>query len=230
MQEFLTQVEHVRYLTLDVVELVVRLVAPEALTYQAGQAMELKVDHSYLPYSFATPPVPDNPALTFCIRTGPTGITADYARTLKPGTEVVMRGPVPGFEEPDYNQPAFFVAGSIGVAPFAAMVPDMLSRGYTQPLRLLFGVSSEEEVFYFDRFNRLAKQFENFQFVPLLSRPRSHWPGETGRISTYLQISYPYLKDFMFYVSGGRNFVNDVRQVLQQAGHDPSRIKVAIFE
>jgi CDP-4-dehydro-6-deoxyglucose reductase len=146
------------------------------------------------------------------------------------GSDVTMRGPAGMFTVQDFNRPAFFVATGVGIAPFASMIPDMLVRGYTEPIRLLFGLRSEENVFFYDRFNRLASQYENFKFVPILSRPQSHWPGETGRVTTYLEVSYQYFKNYVFYLCGDKDVVADTRQVLLKQGHEPRGIRVEVFD
>ncbi len=229
MQEYLTQVTQIKHLTLDIIELSVQLVVPTELSYQAGQFVEFKIGNDHRAYSFAAPPVVGSKVFTFCIKLEPDGVGSNYIRTLEVGSEVVLQAPFGTFVIQDLQQPAFFVTTGVGVAPFAAMIPDMLSRGAKVPVYLLFGVRSEENVFYFERFSRLARQFDNFQFVPMLSRPQSHWPGQTGQVTTYLQVGYPDFKDFMFYLCGSTAMVADTRQLLLKAGHDVKKIQQEIF-
>jgi ferredoxin-NADP reductase len=229
MQEYLTQVTEIRHLTMDIVELDVQLVEPTELTYQAGQFMQFRIGTALRSYSLATPPVPDNPKLTFCIKMEPRGVGSDFVRQLKVGAEIEMRGPAGIFVVQDFHQAIFFVATGVGIAPFASMIPDMLSRGYDEKTHLLFGVRNEENVFYYDHFNRLAQQYENLTFTPIMSRPQSHWPGETGYVTTYLEEAYPRFKDNIFYLCGSKAMVTDARQILLHAGHDAKRIKLEIF-
>jgi ferredoxin-NADP reductase len=229
VQEYLTQVTAIKHLTLDVIELQVQLVLPHEISYQAGQFMEFKIGTHYRCYSLVTPPVSDNPNLTFCIKLETQGVGSDYARQLKVGDEVVMRGPKGFFVVEDFGRPIFLVAGGVGIAPFAAIIPDLLARGFKPLVHLLFGVRSEENVFYFDRFNHLAKQYENFHFVPILSRPQSHWPGQTGRILTYLEIGYANHKEYQFYISGSDSLVKEVRGLLSKLGHEPKKIQTEAF-
>ncbi len=229
MREYLTQVTQLKHLTLDIVELDVQLVEPTELAYRAGQYMLFKIGGTTRSYSLAIPPLLDSPRLTFCIKLEPQGLGSDFVRQLKVGDEVQMTGPEGAFIVEDFNRAAFFVATGVGIAPFTAMIPDMLSRGYREKVQLLFGVRSEENVFYYDRFNRLAKQYDNFKFVPVLSRPQSHWPGETGFVTTYLEVGYPHFKDNIFYLCGSNTMVDDARKVLLKVGHDPKQIRQEIF-
>lgn len=217
-------------MTLDVLELTVRLLAPEDILFQAGQYVQFKIGDAFRSYSIAVPPTGvNNQILVFCIKLEPDGVGSNFVRGLKPGDEVVMRGPLGNFVVQNFEKPIFFVATGVGVAPYASIIPDMLMRGFKQPVRLLFGLRSEENVFYYDRFNRMAAHYENFNFIPILSRPQSHWPGETGRVTTYVAVSYPRLKDYTFYVCGSQEMVMDMRTLLLKEGHDIKRIKLEIF-
>jgi ferredoxin-NADP reductase len=229
MQEFLTEVVQKKYLTLDIVELVVRLVAPEEIKFQAGQYMQFKVNTAWQRYFIANPPGQDVHDLTFCVKLEPVSIGSDYVRSLELGTEVVMRGPDGTFTIENYNEPVFFVANGVGIAPYASMVPDMLVRGYSEKFALLFGLRSEENVFYYDRFRRLSEQHPNFKFVPTLSRPVSHWPGEIGHVTTYLKVNYEFYKDHLFYLCGSKEVVTDAQKTLLENGHSPKRIKIEML-
>jgi ferredoxin-NADP reductase len=235
MQEYLVDVMALRYLTADVVELEVRLVAPDMIDFKAGQYMFFKVGTEASGkellrcYSMASPPIAHDPILKFVIRLVPKGVGSEYIKALIVGQSITMQGPTGGFAVPDMSRDLFFVAGGIGVAPFCAMVPDLLSKGFTGNLRLLFGLHNEETVFYYHKFKELLPLHPNFSFIPILSHPESHWPGETGRVTTYLSVSYPHYRNSVFYICGSPEMVKDSRQVLLQAGHPARDIKVEIF-
>lgn len=230
MQEFLVEVMALHYLTADVVELEVRLVAPDIIDFKAGQYMFFKVGQGQLRcYSMASPPVAHDPVLRFVIKLVPKGIGSEYIKTLKVGDNVTMQGPTGGFAVPALDRDLFFVASGIGIAPFCSMVPDLLSRGFSQKLHLLFGLHNEENVFYYHKFKELLPLHPNFSFIPILSHPQSHWPGEVGRVTTYLSVSYPTYRHSVFYICGLPDMVKDTRQILLTAGHSARDIKTEIF-
>jgi CDP-4-dehydro-6-deoxyglucose reductase len=117
----------------------------------------------------------------------------------------------------------------VGIAPFVSVITDILARGYLGQVMLLFGLRNEENVFYYDKFNVLAKMHPNFKFLPMLSKPQSHWPGETGRVTTYLEVHYPDYKERKFYICGSKEMVTDTRAVLVKAGHDARDVQLEIF-
>ena len=228
MQEYQTQVREITYLTSNTLELAVDLRSPDALQFTAGQFMQFKIGEHFRSYSITS--VPDhNQSLKFCIKLLPKGVGSDFVRELKVGDIVTMRGPSGIFTFTHFDRDAFLVATGVGVAPFASMIPDMLSRGFTGFVKLLFGVRHEEDVFYFDRFSHLSAVYSNFKFIPTLSQPRSHWPGEVGRVTTFLDIHYPSHEQYLFYLCGGMDMIKDARHILQQKKHPVRDIKLEIF-
>lgn len=229
MQEYLTRVSEIKYLTQHVLELSVDLILPDTILFKAGQFMQFILGpQQFRSYSIVS--VPDhNRTLKFCVELVPGGAGSAFVKSLSVGSEVKMRGPLGVMTFDFFERDACFIAGGVGIAPYASMIPDMLSRGYSREAHLLFGVRNEENVFYFDRFNHLATMYQNFKFTPILSRPEMHWPGEVGRVTTYLDVAYERYRDRLFYICGGMDLVKDVRSLLLRKGHKPTDIKLEIF-
>jgi NAD(P)H-flavin reductase len=230
MQDYLAEVTAKTFLTANVVELELRLLEPDAMEFKAGQYMFFKVGGEELRcYSMVNPPIERNPILRFLIKLVPQGLGSEYIKKLDIGATVSMMGPTGGFSIPDMEHELFFVAQGIGVAPFCSIVPNLLANGFTKPLRLLFGVRNEEDVFYYHKFTELLQLHPNFTFIPILSQPESHWPGETGRVTTYLSVAYPSYRNSVFYICGRPDMVAESRQILLKAGHQARDIKTEIF-
>ncbi len=228
MREFETIIREIRYLTQDVIELTVDLTSPGQIIFEAGQFMDFRFGKDVRSYSIVS--VPDNnTSLQFCIEMLPNGVGSNFFRAAKIGDKLLINGPMGIFTVTDHTRDIFFVATGVGVAPFASMIPDMLGKGFTARAQLLFGIRHEENVFFFDRFRHLQAIYPNFKFVPLLSQPKSHWPGELGRGSTYLDVAYEYHKNSVFYVCGGMEMIKDVRALLLKKGHNSKDIKLEIF-
>lgn len=228
MQEFLTNVEDVKYLTMDVAELAVNLVIPSSISFEAGQYMQFKMSDSARPFYIAVPP-DGNRRLKFCIGLKGDGMVAQFVRGLRTGDQIVMQGPAGSLTFRDFSRNAFFVASGLGVIPFASLAPDMLARGYRGKIHLLFGLEDEDSVFYFDRFGQLASLYPNFKFTPLLASPKSHWPGEVGRLTTYLDIHDSYHRGDLIYLCGDPEVVRRCRELLLSKGHKPEDIKTEVF-
>jgi ferredoxin-NADP reductase len=191
--------------------------------------MQFKIGADFRAYSIASPPRDGNNQLTFCIQLIEAGIGSQFVKQLAPGSQLSMRGPLGVFTVKDQTRNLCFVATSVGVAPFVSMLSDVLAREFAGQLTLIFGVRSEEDTFYFDKFNHLMRFHPNFKFVPLLSRPKSHWPGEVGRVTTYVDVHYEEYKDHLMYLCGNQAMVADAREILQKHGHPMKDIKLEIF-
>ena len=228
MVEFQTKISEIKYLTLKTVELTVDLVNPDEIKFEAGQFMQFLLGKA--PRSYSIVSIPNhNRQLKFCIELLDKGLVSQFLKQAKVGSFLPMQGPLGNFlfDRPEKN--AFFVATGVGIAPFASIIPNILSTGYSGKAQLLFGVKHEEDVFYFDKFRHMANLYQNFKFVPILSQPQSHWPGESGRVTTYLEVAYEYFKDYIFYICGNTEMVKESRELLLKRGHDPKNIRLEIF-
>ena len=209
-------------------EVTVDLVEPISTRFTAGQFMQFKIGSVLRSYSIIN--VPDhNRFLKFCVGLLDNGEASDFFRSAKIGQELFMRGPSGIFSIENFSKNSFFVAGGVGIAPFCSMIPDMLARSYEGKAHLLFGVATEDDIFYFDRFNHLHNLYPNFTFTPIVSRPQLHWPGETGRVTTYLDVAYEYYKDYLYYICGSSEMVKDARDLLLKKGQNIADIKLEIF-
>ncbi len=231
MSEYSGRITAKKFLTQNVVELDVEIVSDKPVQFAAGQFMQFKFGKVLRSYSIVSVPGPgvDARHLKFCAELLNHGVASEFFRAAEPGAVVDMVGPSGNFTIRDLSQNYFMVATGVGVAPFASMIPDALARGYEHDLHLLFGVRSEEDVFYFDRFSHLANLYKNFKFIPILSRPKSHWPGEMGRVTTYLDVAYEYYTDHTFFLCGGIEAVKDLRSLLARKGHPQDKVKLEIF-
>lgn len=228
MQHYKARIIEKKHLTMNVMEVSVVLIVPERVEFKAGQFMQLQFGSELKAYSIISPP--EQPSLLkFCVMVIDGGQASEFFKAAKVGDELDMRGPAGNFMVEDLSKNYFFVATGVGVAPFASIIPDLLGRPFLGKCRLLFGLRAEEDVFYFDRFMHLQNVYRNFQFTPVLSQPQSHWPGEVGRVTTYIDVAYDYYKDYIFYVSGRRQMVDDIKALLLKRGQLPENIKVEIF-
>ena len=81
-----------------------------------------------------------------------------------------------------------FIAGGIGVTPFASMIRDLLSRGERRPITVLFGNLTAADIAY----NELLEQADeelDIRTVHILSDVGSlpsDWMGRTGFITRAL--------------------------------------------
>jgi phenol hydroxylase P5 protein len=80
------------------------------------------------------------------------------------------------------QQPMVFMAGGSGLSSPRSMILDLLDAGCTQPITLVYGQRSRDELYYDAEFRALAESHANFTYVPTLSAETegSAWTGARG--------------------------------------------------
>lgn len=201
--------------------------------YTAGQFAEWRLEH----------PHADNRSVKrwFTISSSPTSefvsITTKRAAehgssfkkalfTLKPGDEVHMSDPMGDFVLPKLIQtPLVFVAGGIGITPFHSILGWLADTKEERPVKLLYGVSAEDEIIFQDTF---AKAGVHATIV--VSDPEPAWGGERGRLTAELILGLEKpSEDTLIYVSGPEPMVETLEKDLKKAGIKKSQLVLDLF-
>lgn len=218
----------------DIYELDVRLLDGASMEFKAGQCVGFHLGHNEADpkdkrlYSIASLPV-NGKDLSFCVDVSPMGGGSKFVLGLKPKDTMLLEGPYGGFTVSGEPQNLLFISTGVGVAPFRSIVPDLLQSGYPKDVTLLFGVRSEKNKFYFDFFEELSNNYENFFFFPALSQPEGKWNGIKGRVTDFLAQNIEGYKGQKAYICGGTEMIKDVRAQLLAAGWSAKDIKLEIF-
>lgn len=224
-EKLLTHIREIKYLTMNVAEVTVDLIMPDFVSFRSGQYMEMEMGP--VKKSFFIASVPDhNQYLKFCVEIKPGSAEKTFFKNAFTGMEINFYGPSGKFFAPEHFVSLCCLAEGAGVAPFASVVPDLLSRGIKSPISLVFSLDSEDNVFYFDKFSHLKTQYANFDFVPMLSDPKSYWPGEIGKVDTFLKINYDSGKDkdAHFMICGSAEFIFAAESALLAQKHESKKI------
>jgi ferredoxin--NADP+ reductase len=116
-----------------------------------------------------------------------TGVCSNYLCSLKPGDKVMVTGPsgksfvLP--ENPEKYHYVFFATGT-GVAPFRAMVLDLLKQKVKSKIALVFGCPYRTDLLYYKDFVRLDKVHDNFHYITAISREGSRADGTKPYVQT----------------------------------------------
>lgn len=226
-QEWKTACLSKKTIAKDIVEF--RMARPGGFQYIAGQFVQFVVpvaDGAVLrAYSIASHPAEDT--LEFCIKMLPGGRASSFFAAATLETSIVFQGPNGKFTCGAFGTPLSFVATGAGLAPIWGIISDeLLNKKNTHPMRLIFGVRSEEDVFWIDRLDSLGKQCSNFSYQLTLSQPRGSWQGTTGRVMWHLG-ALP--NDSRFFLCGNMDMVKDVRAAILARDIPPANVLFEIF-
>ncbi len=238
MQVYKVEVVSKKQLTDKIYELNVRLVNSSNLEFKAGQCVgfhvlpetedpALQTKEKRL-YSLTSLPEHGN-ELSFCVDITPMGPGSKLVINAKPGDQFNLEGPYGGFVVSDRSKDLLFLATGAGIAPFRSMIKDLLKSGFDKKITLLFGVRSEDDAFYHEEFSKLAEEYSNFTFIPMLSQPKADWKGERGRITKYIEENSSSLLGSVAYICGSPQMIKDTRSLLISKGWGVRDVKIEIF-
>jgi len=168
----------------------VRFETDRDLDFVAGQYVGLRYDGTSRAYSLAGSPTRDD--LEICVRRVPNGrLSPRICDDLNVGDEVTIRGPYGDLVLADHSpRDVVFLATGTGVAPLKSMIDYLFETGRDEydggrrHVWLFLGAAWADDLPYRGAFRRLARERENFHFVPCLSREPflSDWDGETDYV------------------------------------------------
>jgi CDP-4-dehydro-6-deoxyglucose reductase, E3 len=186
-------------------------------------------------YSIASPPQGTS-RFELAVTKVDDGPGSSFLHDAAPGTTLNVKGPAGHFTRPfETAAPTLFIATGTGVAPFRGMIRDALFQGRTEPLWLLFGVRSPDELLYGDEFATLAKAHPCFRFEPSLSRPPSEWTGRRGYVQTHVKALWSELstshEGARAYICGMKKMLTAAREVLRvELGVDRKRVHLEPYD
>lgn len=193
--------------------------------YAAGQYVSVKVlpDGTRRSYSIAS--APDGNTVEILIDVTPDGVGSRYFLSLNVGDEVEAMGPMGIFtlasKDPKPNR--MFIATGSGIAPIRAMVTESLRKKMSLgEVKLLWGMRYENDLFWQEEFVQMNREFPNFSYQVVLSKPGDHWHGECGHVGDCLRngfiIQERNLKSWEFFLCGGQEMIMETGSYLASQG------------
>jgi Na+-transporting NADH:ubiquinone oxidoreductase subunit F len=154
------------------------------------------------------------------------GICSSYIFGLKPGDKVTVSGPYGEFFLKDNDNEMMFVGGGAGMAPMRSHLFHLFHtlKETKKNITFWYGARSWKEVFYYDQFKAIEKEFPNFKFHLALSEPepQDNWEGPVGFIHQVIYDNYlsqhEEPEDIDFYMCGPPMMNDAVQKMLYDLG------------
>ena len=229
------EVVAVEKLTHDIAGIRVRL--SEKLEYTSGQFANIAFPG--LPareYSFAIPSGSNE--IEFHIRRmGDRGVSAFVFDEINIGEPISVHGPLGfAFLRKEETGPIYAVAGGSGIAPIRAILAEAAQNegAKLRPVRLWFGVKTEDDVYLEKELQNLQREWPNFKLDIVLSEPNKPTSRRTGLVteaiqSDLLDMGTKALDGARVYIAGPPPMVESSRTLFVGAGMDASRIHADAF-
>lgn len=194
------------------------LTKPSGFSFEPGQYVLFDVPLLENPSdiqtrAFSIASTPDETELLFLAKLIPGGRMSRFVeQSLAVGTEVVIKGPFGRFVlDRSTDKDYLFVATSSGLAPFRSQILSALGAGDRRDMHLIFGVRSEEDLFWTDFFEKLAHAHPNLHFHPALSAGSPHWKGHRGRVQAVIPQIVTEFPLVSLYACGNPAMTKDVK-------------------
>jgi ferredoxin-nitrite reductase len=155
--------------------------------HRAGQHIKVCVvaqgAATWRSFTISSPPTRPE-ILEITVKRNPTGVVSAALYSLSRGVELTLKGPSGSFAfDPERHKEALVmaVAGS-GVTPAMSIVRTVNDLQLSQPVTLLYGCRSREDVIFARELEQLRLRLANLRLIVTLSRPDSQWMGSCGRV------------------------------------------------
>jgi ferredoxin-NADP reductase len=203
-----------------------RFSRPADWTFKPGQFLLLDVpllenpaDVQTRAYSIAS--VPDETDILLAVKLKAGGRSSTWVeKALAVGTHATMQGPFGNFTLPQVShKPYLFLATGAGVAPFRAQIKELLGRDEQHAIDLVFGVRTEDELFWVEELRGLAAAHPRFSLHLTLTRADDAWTGHRGRVQAIARGIAPDIAERVLYACGNPDMTKEVKPLaLEQWG------------
>ncbi len=165
----------------------IRFELDHPMRFQAGQYINLEMPGVEGARAFSIANAPSEPSVVeLHVRRVPDGAGTGYIHeTLKVGDCLHMSGPYGQFfVRKSAPEDLIFIAGGSGLSSPQSMVLDLLQHGDSRKITLFQGARNLAELYNRELFEQLARDNENFTYVPALDSPleEDNWQGHTGYV------------------------------------------------
>jgi acetate---CoA ligase (ADP-forming) len=196
------------------------------LSLKPGQYINVKVaPNTIRAYSIAT--YDNNRNFGLLVDTRPGGPGSQFFENLKAGDVITYMGPFGTFifDPNDDVENILFLATGSGISAIRCMIEvALIEHKITKPVKLYYGLTHEEEIFWKDYFEELSQKYPNFSYQYCLCDPKESWEGPKGFITQLVEKDFPDASNCSAYMCGHKNMIADSTELLKKLGCSEEKI------
>jgi phenol hydroxylase P5 protein len=220
------------------------------LHFQAGQYVQVQIPgvEGGRAFSIANSPrqVKDTGEIELNVRILKDGKATTWLHSqLKVGDSLKISGPYGRFlVRKSAKQPLIFMAGGSGLSSPRSMILDLLDNGSTEPMTLVYGQRTLDELYYDAEFKALAQQHPHFTYVPALSEgsgaqtaqgfvhdvAKAHFKGDFSGHKAYLCGPPVMIEACIAALMQGRLYERDIYTEKFLSAADAEQVRSPLFK
>ena len=215
---------------------------PAGFSFKAGQCAQFtlidppQTDDEGNSRYFSYASTPDEAEIMIATRIRETAFKQVLSQ-LKPGSELVMKGPYGDFVLPEkLKRPVVFITGGIGVTPVRSMLLDAIAKSQASaeyPITVFYGNRRPEDAAFLDELTKICINNPHCNLVATMSQAEESslsWLGEQGYVDQALLRRH--LKDLqapLYYLDGPPALVAAMKTLLSEAGVESDQVRSEEF-
>jgi benzoate/toluate 1,2-dioxygenase reductase component len=204
----------------EIVKLVLKSADGRIFNFLPGQYANIQLPTGESrSYSFSNQSGTDTAA--FLIRLLPNGAMSDFLRkTAKIGDILNLTTPFGSFYLREIEKPTLFFAGGTGIAPFIAMLENLVTTVETKldvslpKIQLFYGATTDENLVELERLEGFKSRL-NFQYQTCVSVEQSEKHTQ-GFVNQWINKNYLGAETFDFYICGPPPMVDAVKKSIEE--------------
>jgi len=205
------------------------LQAERPLAFLPGQYVNLMVPGSKETRSYSFSSAPNTSELAFLIRDVPDGLMSTYMRQkAQPEDFMMFTGPYGSFYLRPAVRPILMLAGGTGLAPFLSMLLWLKDNPTDQPIRLAYGVNTNDDLVELETLAELKESLPDFEFFTCVVDAESGHPKQ-GYVTNHLSSGDLHGGNVDVYVCGPPPMVEGVRKWMSGVGVVPKNFHFEKF-
>ncbi|WP_426115178.1 benzoate 1,2-dioxygenase electron transfer component BenC [Pseudomonas sp. DSP3-2-2] len=186
-----------------------------------GQYVNIGVPGSNQTRSYSFSSKPGERRASFLIKQVPGGLMSGWLERAQVGDTVAMTGPLGSFYLRAVTRPLLLLAGGTGLAPFLSMLEVLAERNETRQIRLIYGVTRDQDLVMVQALQAFAARLSNFSFVTCVADPQTGH-AQQGYVTQHMAPHMLNDGDVDVYLCGPPPMVDAVRKHFTAAGVTPA--------
>jgi Na(+)-translocating NADH:ubiquinone oxidoreductase F subunit len=161
------------------------------------------------------------------------GVGSSYVCNLAVGQTIEAVGPFEDFyAKPSSNKMMILIGAGSGMAPLKSLIEEQLhscvnGKSTKRGIHFFYGARTEDDLLYQSEFFQLAKQYDHFNYFPVLSQPSPEWMGAKGYVQELLKLQIKgisQINNVEFYLCGPPDMMSTTIELLKTKNVDASNI------